>query len=241
MTFLSAFILGLVASAHCAGMCGGLQMAMQSGQPTVLRSKRDALRHLLLLNLGRTLTYVLAGAFFASVGYAVLIQLDIANNVRWLRVLTGVVVFLIGIHIAFGKRRPFEFLEPLGAALWRPMSRLINHQSNRWHASIVTGVAWGFLPCGLVYSVLVATVFSNDIAQSALTMAGFGLGTMPALILSGVLYKRFREFVNNGYFQLAGGAFFMVGGLLIISAPYWVNKEFLYDYPELLSLAFCVT
>ena len=243
MTFLSALILGLLAGAHCAGMCGGLQMAMQAGGPkeTTLRSRNEALIHLLLMNFGRIITYVCAGAFLTYLGYATLNGLNISNSARWLRVATGVVIFLIGLQILLAKARPFQFIEPLGAAIWRPVSKLINHTSNRKSQSLITGLAWGFLPCGLVYSVLLASVFSNDVTASALTMLGFGLGTMPSLVFTGLLYKRFKETINNRSLQWVGGLFFMLGGCLIVTAPYWVNRDFMYDYPELLNLAFCVT
>ena len=218
-------------------------MAMQAGGPqeATLRSRREALIHLLLINVGRVITYVLAGVVFAYIGYAALNGLNVTSGVRWLRVASGVVIFLIGLQIFLGKQRPFQFIEPLGAAVWRPVSKLINHTSNRKSQSLLTGVAWGFLPCGLVYSVLLVTVFSNDVAGSALTMLGFGLGTMPALVFTGLLYKRFKETIGKRSFQRAGGVFFMLGGALILSAPYWVNKEFVRNYPELLNLAFCIT
>lgn len=243
MTFLSALILGLLAGAHCAGMCGGLQMAMQAGgsQEVTLRSRKEALTHLLLMNFGRIITYVFAGVFFTYIGYAALNGLNITNSAKWLRIATGVVIFLIGLQILLGKHRPFQFIEPLGAAVWRPVSKLINHTSNRKSQSLITGLAWGFLPCGLVYSVLLVTVFSNDVSASALTMLGFGLGTMPSLIFTGLLYTRFKQTISNRSFQWVGGLFFMLGGSLILSAPYWVNRDFMYDYPQLLSLAFCVT
>jgi len=218
-------------------------MAMQAGGPheATLRSRRDAFIHLLLMNAGRILTYVVAGVVFSYIGYATLDGLNITNSARWLRVATGVVIFLIGLQIFLDKRRPFQFIEPLGAAVWRPVSKLIKHKGNRKSQSLITGIAWGFLPCGLVYSVLFVSVFSNDVLASALTMLGFGLGTMPALIFSGLLYKRFKESVNSRSFQWAGGLFFMLGGSLILSAPYWVNLDFMRGYPELLNLAFCIT
>ena len=239
MTFWSALVLGLVASAHCAGMCGGLQMAMQSSQ--VIRSKKQALVHLVLLNTGRVIAYVFAGVIFATIGYQLLAQLDLASKFYWLRFMTGLIIFAIGVNLLFSKRRLFQFLEVFGVAIWRPMSKLINHNSHDWHHSLFTGIIWGFLPCGLVYSVLFTSVFSNGPGHGALIMLGFGLGTMPALTLTGLLYKSFKDVVTSHYMQSAGGVFFMIGGLLIVTSPYWVNKDFLYGYPELLNVIFCVT
>lgn len=218
-------------------------MAMQGGGPkeALIRSRSDAIVHLLLMNAGRVITYVMAGSVFAAMGYAAFSGLNISASARILRLITGVVIFIVGLQIFLGNKRPFQFVEPFGAALWRSVSKMIRHTNNSMGQSLITGIAWGFLPCGLVYSVLLVTIFSNDVGAAALTMLGFGLGTMPALIFTGLVYKRFRGVVSNGSFQRAGGVFFMLGGTLILSAPYWVNKGFLYDYPELLNLAFCVT
>lgn len=218
-------------------------MAMQAGGPqyATIRSRRDAFVHLTLMNIGRVITYVVAGSVFAAIGYAAISGLNIPASARLLRLITGIVIFIIGLQILLGKKRPFQFIEPLGAAVWHSVSKIIRHSDNRKSQSLITGIAWGFLPCGLVYSVLLVTIFSNDVSAAALTMLGFGLGTMPSLIFTGLVYKRFKETVSNRSFQQAGGVFFMLGGALIISAPYWVNKDFLYDYPELLNLAFCVT
>lgn len=243
MTFFSAIILGLIASAHCAGMCGGLQMALQSSDPKtlILRSKSQAFVHLLLMNTGRIVTYILAGVLFASIGYAVFGHIDIPTISAWLRGFTGLLIFIIGFQLFLQNQRPFRLLEPLGAALWQRVSRTLNQSGNRKRWSFMSGLVWGFLPCGLVYSVLVTTVFSNDVLSAGLVMFGFGLGTMPSLILTGLIYKRFRDFVSLRSAQMAGGLFFMLGGTLILSAPLWVNMDFMGDYPQLINLVFCVS
>jgi sulfite exporter TauE/SafE len=71
-------------------------------------------------------------------------------------------------------------------------------------------------------------------------MLGFGIGALPSLVFAGLLYKRFKETINRRSIQRLGGVFFMLGGAMIISAPYWINKSFLADYPQLLNLVFCV-
>ncbi len=242
MTFLSALILGLLAGAHCAGMCGGLQMAMQGGvtRDIAVRSKREAFAHLILMNLGRITTYVAGGVVFTFLGYELLNGLNISTVSKWFRVLTGIVIVAIGLQLIIGKWRPFQFIEPLGALLWRRVSRLIDHSTDKRAQSLITGLAWGFLPCGLVYSVLFVSVLSNNVLSAGLIMLGFGLGTLPALAFSGLLYKQFKDTVSSSLTQFAGGVFFLIGGSLILVAPYWVKTGFLLEYPELLNLAFCV-
>lgn len=243
MTFWSALILGLVASSHCIAMCGGLQMAMQSanaGGDVALRSSGQQFNYILLLNLGRLVTYVIAGMVFSGLGASLLVAIDFATLTYWARAFTGVIVFLIGVQILFRQRRPFQFFEPLGALVWRQVSQIISHNKNRPRVALVNGVAWGFLPCGLVYGVLLSTVWLNQPWQAGLVMLGFGLGTVPGLVLTGTLFQRFKAAISKRTIQNAAAVFFMFGGVLILSAPYWVSKEFLHNYPMLLNTVFCV-
>lgn len=243
MTFWSALILGLIASPHCAGMCGGLQLAFQSGtRPQVaVRSAAQQRAHLLLLNLGRITTYVLAGAGFAWLGLGLVSQLNIPQISQVLRTLAAIVILLIGLQLLWQRHRPFHYLEGLGAALWRRVNRWIKFDSARYQHSYISGLAWGFLPCGLVYGVVLSAVFAPSLLDSALVMLGFGVGTLPVMLLTGTAYQAFRAWHKSSVVQIAGGIFFILGGLLMLTAPWWVSKAFLKDYPQLLNLVFCIT
>lgn len=243
MTFWSALILGLLASGHCAGMCGGLQIAILSGgnREQVIRSKADAHWHVLLLNVGRIATYVGLGVGLTLLSYNIVMQLDIDRISGFLRNTMALIIILIGVQIMFSKRRPFQSLERIGSFVWKPASRLISHHNSRKASSFISGIAWGFLPCGLVYSVLLVSVASADVMSSATVLFGFGLGTLPALVLTGLLYRRFQTVVTSRYVHLVGGLFFIAGGIAMLSAPLWVSREFMHDYPVLLNTLFCVT
>ncbi len=243
MTFWSALLLGLIASPHCAGMCGGLQLAFQRGtEPRVaLRSATQQRAHLLLLNLGRISTYVVAGVGFAWLGLGLVSQLNIPQISSVLRVFAAIVILLIGAQLLWQSHRPFYYLEGLGSALWRYVSRYIKFDSGRYQHSYISGLAWGFLPCGLVYGVVLSAVFAPDLLDSGLIMLGFGLGTLPVMLLTGSAYQAFHVWHKSSSVQIAGGVFFVVGGLLMLTAPWWVSKEFLKEYPQLLNLVFCIT
>ncbi len=242
MTFISALLLGLIASPHCAGMCGGLQMALQGGaEQATVRSPSQQHVHLLLLNFGRITTYIVAGIVFTCLGAELFSQLNIQDLSRVLRIMAGTVILLIGIQLLWRAHRPFQFLEGMGAILWQSMSKLIKHDGGRVHQSYLSGIAWGFLPCGLVYGVVLTAVFADNIGDSALIMLGFGLGTLPAMLLTGTAYQWLRAWNNSSSVQVAGGLFFLLGGVLMLSAPYWVSTQFLQDYPVLLNAVFCLT
>lgn len=243
MTFWSALILGLIGSAHCAGMCGGIQMALQSQPSFVLLSRAELLRHLVLLNIGRVMMYLTLGLFLSFLGLAILSQIDTPMIIRAVRVFTGAVILLVGVHFILRQSRPFRSLERFGMRMWNIASRGIktrNEVAISPLRTVINGMIWGLIPCGLVYAVLLTTVFTNDLMDAGLITLGFGLGTMPSLVLSGMLFKRLQDFVKHRAVQTLAGVFFICGGVLIITAPYWVSTDFLRAYPQLIDLVFCV-
>ena len=244
MTFWSALILGLVASAHCIGMCGGLQIALQaspSRQDLVIRSQSQTLRYLLFLNVGRVSTYAIAGFVFSLIGASILVKIDIIELFYTARLFTGLVVVLIGMQMLLRNQRPFQFIEVVGAKAWLKVSKLIKHSNNTTSTALINGLAWGFLPCGLVYGVLLSTVFIQQPFHAALVMTGFGIGTLPALVLTGTAYQQFKSFIHASAVQQVAAVFFIAGGTVMITAPYWINKEFFNDYPILLNSVFCLS
>lgn len=205
----------------------------------VIRSSKQNLYYLLLLNFGRVLSYAIAGFLFSLLGAATLSSLDIPSLAYWLRFLSGVVVLLIGVQLVISTHRPFAFLEPIGASVWARVSKYISHtKSNHWVA-LSNGVIWGFLPCGLVYGVLLSAVVLNQPSGAVLVMVGFGIGTIPALVLTGAAYQKFRSLVHKNVVQEFAAWIFIVGGIAIISSPLWVDKSFLQNYPLLLNSVFC--
>lgn len=240
MTFWSALLLGLLASAHCAGMCGGLQSIFQ--QSFVIRSKRQAAAHLVVLNLGRLTMYVVFGFAFAYFGTKILGLVNIPELTRGARYIAAIVLIALGVQLILSNTKPFQFLEKIGARLWQSVRQF--HPKDGGDSigrSYRLGLIWAFLPCGLIYGVLLTTLLANNGAQGALTMLGFGLGTIPAMVLTGSFYQHFRSLVRARYMQLFGGVIFIQGGLLIMFAPMFVDTGFMRAYPQLMSTMFCVT
>lgn len=238
MTFLSAFLLGLLASAHCAGMCGGLQAALQ--QPTIIRSASESSRHLIALNLGRLSIYTLAGILFSVLGNSIINLIDVPRVTQIARYFTAVILLMIGFQLLISNRKPFLFIEQYGAALWSQVSKKMHDaNSNKLSRSFSRGLIWGFLPCGLVYGVLMTTLFSQSLWHGGAIMLGFGLGTLPAMVLTGSFYQRLRNLVRNTGIQLVGGIVFIQGGALMLFAPWFTNMDFTHTYPQIMSTLFC--
>jgi sulfite exporter TauE/SafE len=180
LTFLTALLAGLFGSAHCLGMCGGIATALG-----VAGEDRPGW-HPLLYHSGRVLSYVTAGAIAGALGAAAGFAFAISQWNAILRLGTALVVILIGLDLSLGVSARTRWLrapERWGAWLWRHLAlgRRLPVPSAPRARALLLGLLWGWLPCGLVYSVLLAAALAGGARGGALTMLGFGLGTLPAM------------------------------------------------------------
>ena len=189
LSLATAFLIGLASTFHCLGMCGGISGALTFSLPVEVRQSRWRLpAYLLAYGLGRIGSYALAGAITGTVGA---ILLRGGGNMAFLHVLaqTLAAAVLVGIGLYLAGWFPrFAQLQNIGAPVWRrlePYGRRLLPVSSPLQA-LLFGAAWGWLPCGLVYSMLIWTLTAADALEGALLMFAFGLGTLPAVMTAGV-------------------------------------------------------
>ena len=180
LTLVTALLAGVLGSTHCLGMCGGIATAL-GAVPAASRQ-----RQLLLYHLGRITSYAIAGAIAGSLGAAAGFAFAVSRWSEVLRLATALMVVVIGLDIAWSgssRGRWLKLPERWGAQLWRrvaPRTRISLPAYPNTRA-LVLGLLWGWLPCGLVYSVLLAAAVAGGSASGAATMIAFGLGTVPAM------------------------------------------------------------
>jgi uncharacterized protein len=174
----TAFILGLVGSLHCAGMCGPLALAL----PPAGNNAPAYFLGRLAYNLGRIATYCALGLVFGLVGAT----LWLAGIQRWVSIALGVAL-LIGL---FASRRLVRW-NPVLLVVDRLKSRMSVLLRRRSVGSLaVLGLLNGLLPCGLVYAACAGATATGSVRAGVEYMAAFGAGTVPmmlALSLSGNL------------------------------------------------------
>jgi len=216
--FLLAFLVGLLSALHCLGMCGGIVGALTFSLP--IETRRDWPRLVLFLvtyNTGRVASYALAGAAFGWLGQAVMATGPAAWPHRVLQWLAALVMVGIGLYIA-GWFPRFAQVERLGEPLWQrlePVGRRLLPVATLPRA-LIYGAVWGWLPCGLVYTMLIATPAQGGPAAGALYMALFGLGTLPAMLTVGLLAGRLHAWSRNRKVQVAAGLSVIVLGLFTL-------------------------
>lgn len=212
---VSALILGLLGGGHCLGMCGGLMGALTLAIPPEQRGRR--LQLLLAYNLGRILSYSLAGLLLGLAGWAIAgSKAEVA-----MRTMAALLLIAMGLYLA-GWWSGLTRIEALGRGLWRhiqPLTRRFMPVSNLPRALVLGGL-WGWLPCGLVYSTLLWASSQGNAVNSALLMLAFGLGTWPVLLATGLAAERITTLLRKRGVRMAGGLLVILFGIWTLPGPH---------------------
>ncbi|UYG00559.1 sulfite exporter TauE/SafE family protein [Halomonas sp. GD1P12] len=192
---LAAWVFGLLGGAHCIGMCGGIMSALAFAVPPSMRRPARMAGLMLGYNLGRIASYMVAGTLAAVLG--TLVTLAPAARVV-LEAFAAVMLILMALYIA-NWWKGLLALEGLGRRLWRviePLGRRLMPVV-RLPQAVALGALWGWLPCGLVYSMLAWSMATAAPAQGALLMGAFGLGTLPALLATGLAARALSNLIRH--------------------------------------------
>jgi sulfite exporter TauE/SafE len=208
--YAAIFLVGLLGGTHCVGMCGGIVGALAAQGA----DSRPGWPLHLAYNVGRILSYTAAGALVGAIGGLGLAFGPVAKGQLVFYVLANLMLVALGFYL-MGFTKSLAFAERLGQSLWnriRPFtSRYLPVRSVG--QALPLGVLWGWLPCGLVYSVLATALVTGSAARGALAMLVFGLGTLPNLLLAGILFSRFRRFAQAPLARAISGLLVMGFGV----------------------------
>lgn len=227
LSLLPIFLVGLLGGVHCVGMCGGIVSAFSVATPRhrafpvaiATQSHRlsiiaDGGPRVLAFNAGRIGSYMLAGAFAGLLGSvpALLDLVALQTAAYWLANLMLVALGLTLMNVWHGLSR----VEAIAQFLWRrvqPLIRKLLPVKQIWQAMALGGL-WGWVPCGMVYSVLMTALLTGSATQGAMVMLAFGLGTLPLLFIIGVLGTSIQVFLQKTAVRRLAGLLVLVFGLL---------------------------
>jgi len=211
LDYLSAIVIGLVGSLHCAGMCGPIAVAL----PLSTDSWTGKVAGSLLYNIGRTITYGFLGLVFGLAGMG----LSLGGLQQWASIGLGIIMILSVVvpRIARIGSAAEKAVDRVSRWMTGAFSRLFRIRS---HGSLFTiGLLNGFLPCGLVYVALAGAVVAGNARDGALYMVLFGLGTIPMMlgisIAGNILSSAFRKKISRvvPYFIVLLGIIFILRGM----------------------------
>ncbi len=222
-SLVAVFLVGLLSGVHCLGMCGSIVGIFTAQVPA--HAARWPFH--LAYSSGRIASYVVAGALVGAVGQAGLLMRDAVPVQHLLFALSSLMLVLLGLYLA-GVSGAVRQLERLGGTLWKHLqpwtAKLL--PVNTVPRALGLGVLWGWLPCGLVYSVLLTALAGGNALRGALIMLAFGLGTLPNLMAIGLFWESVRSWVQSPRVRLSAGllvVLFGVYGLTKVGYTFYTN------------------
>lgn len=185
MTILwTSFLVGLLGSLHCIGMCGPITLAL----PVFRNAPATLILSRILYNLGRTLTYAFMGALIGLLGQG----FSLVGAQRWLSIIAGILLILI-VFIPSEFSAKLSILKPahhFTSFLKKKFGNLFRKQTLQ--STFLIGLINGFLPCGLVYVALAGALATGSVLGGVLYMGFFGLGTLPLMFI----FSLAGQFIN---------------------------------------------
>ncbi len=207
----SGFVIGLVGSLHCLGMCGPIVLAL----PGTADNKLRFLSERLVYNIGRAITYACMGAVAGVIGKGI----AMAGFQQWLGIVAGSLMILTVVLPSRAARSvlPTRLYDNALGSLKARLGSLLADSSRK--SMLTIGVLNGFLPCGLVYMALAGSLVMRSVGGGALYMFVFGLGTLPVMFLAsfasglitGELRRKITRLIPVGIVVL--GMLFILRGL----------------------------
>lgn len=203
----SAFILGLLGSLHCVGMCGPIAFML----PVDRSNSFKKVSQIAIYHFGRLLSYSLIGLVFGLLGksfYLFGIQ-------QQLSIIIGILMIIIVIlpHKVIGK---YNLSKPLYRIISKVKSSLGKALKKKTADTFLTiGFLNGFLPCGLVYMAVFGAIATGSLLEGSLYMLLFGLGTIP-LMTTAIYLGKFLNSTIKQRIQKAIPVFVVIIGVLFI-------------------------
>lgn len=229
------FVTGLFLSLHCVGMCGGF-VALVAAAPTIavhssgevalpaeMHWRRVVLPQQMVFNAGRIASYTLLGAIAGTIGSLTALVSQTGKAQAALMIGAGLVMIGTGVvlagllrHWSKGKVTSSKPLPGL-AKVFETVARL-----PRPIRALPLGALLGFLPCGLIYSMLAEAAASGSAVSGALVMFAFGAGTVPALLLVAFFADIFSASLREKLVRVSGVLLATLGAITLYRGWWWL-------------------
>ena len=186
----TAFMVGLAGGAHCAAMCGGIVAACTRLRAGAWRARW---RLAAAYNAGRIASYTVAGIAAGALGQTALVLRGGAAVQPIMLFAAGMSMCMLALYVA-GFAPFVRRIEALGSFAWRRVQPYSRHflPADTALKALGLGALWGWLPCGMVYAVLLTAIATGDALQGGVVMAAFGLGTLPNVLALALVAAKLR-------------------------------------------------
>lgn len=175
MSLIALFVVGLLTSVHCVGMCGGINLSQCL--VTENSSSKDKLKSNLLYNAGRVISYTVLGGLVGLLGSVVSIN-GVARGA--VALFAGSFMIIMGLNML----NVFPALKRLSVFIPKSWNKTLKKKNN---SPFYIGLLNGLMPCGPLQSMQLFALSTGSLVQGALSMFVFSIGTLPLMFGFGFL------------------------------------------------------
>ncbi|HET6363619.1 MAG TPA: sulfite exporter TauE/SafE family protein [Nitrospirota bacterium] len=211
--YFLAFTTGVLGGfGHCIGMCGPLVASYALAKASVPQPFLIRMAPHLLYNSGRITTYALIGGVMGLSGSFVNVAGRLAGIQNIVAVITGITMIFMGLSIV-GIGAKTSWIEKKNLPILRAAQAVLTSPSTLRYYPL--GLVLGLLPCGLSYTVFIASAGTGGLFPGMLTALLFGLGTLPALLFFGAVMTSISASLRGRIYR-AGGVIVLIMGLYFL-------------------------
>ena len=197
---------------HCIGMCGAIVLAYSAQRPHATAAGTSGWKLHTAYNSGRILSYALLGGI---VGFAGMVLTTIEDYASIVSISGGAIMILTGFAMLGIIPLPTKVVLSNGSScLKRLYTPLLLERTVT--SKLLLGFMTPLLPCGLLYAMVVKAATAGNVAGGALTMATFGIGMAPSLMLLGGFSSMFSARMRRGAEKLAALTIVLMGVILVL-------------------------
>ena len=204
----ASFIAGFVGSIHCLGMCGGIAVSCSRS------NNKNA-----LYQIGRLTGYLIIAVLAAVVGESIKNRFDSAGNSHFFAYLMGAMLIWLGVSQLFNSRSikisSLPFLKRTHETFGKLLSS--NSQGGNTKTTFFIGLFTIFLPCGLLYSVVLALSVLADPVMSVIGISSFWFGTLPLMASTPAILKKLLYPLTRKLPTMSSLVLILIGLLTIAS------------------------
>ena len=185
------FIIGLMTSVHCVGMCGGINLTVSVSGVRRGNQEGSAFKRTIpaiLYNTGRVTSYTLIGGLVGALGSVI----TVTGSTQ------GIIVGIVGVFMVLMGIRMLGLFPWIDKIIPKMPKGLVSGIQNTTSGKgpFIVGLINGFMPCGPLQSVQIYALGTGSALSGALSMFLFSLGTVPLMLgfgsITSILPSRFH-------------------------------------------------
>jgi sulfite exporter TauE/SafE/copper chaperone CopZ len=206
MSYPILFIVGVMTSVHCIGMCGGINLS-QTSSKSIEETKFPVFKRGLQYNLGRLISYTILGGIVGGIGSIFSLSLTLQGIIIFA---AGVIMVIMGLNMVGLFSILKRFVPVMPASIGIKIFKLSGKRN-----PFIIGLLNGFMPCGPLQAMQIYALSTGSILKGALSMFLFSAGTIPLMLGFGTLSALFSKNFQKNILKLSALMIILLGGGMI--------------------------